>query len=114
MLELEGMEGELEETVPVERKRKMISQREESAESEIVRRSKRERNPPRFLTYSSLGQPSYEPPTEISAVQVMPVQRLPYYPHGVQGPVYMTYAYAPPVLPYQIGSYSALSPYSTY
>ncbi|KAL1260404.1 hypothetical protein QQF64_008231 [Cirrhinus molitorella] len=113
MLELEGMNWELEETVPVERKRR-ISQREESAESEIVRRSKRDRNPPRFFSYSSLGQPSSELPTEISAVQVMPVQRLPYYPHGVQGPVYLTSAYAPPVLPYQIGSYSALSPYSTY
>lgn len=113
-LEPEVMEDEQGEMVSVEGERQMGSSIGKATEDGYVRRSSRERKPTRVFTYPSLGQPNYELSAEIGAAQFMPTQQLPYYSNGVQGPVYVTCAYVPPTFPYQIGSYPALSSYTSF
>ncbi|KAK7880665.1 hypothetical protein WMY93_032696 [Mugilogobius chulae] len=74
----EQLEPELERDIEQVAPEMNLEQEEQAAAQELsLRRSTRERRPPQTLTYSSLGQPSYQPQGMVSHVGLCGVQTLP-------------------------------------
>lgn len=76
------------------------------------RRSGRDRRPPQMFTYSSLGQPSYQPQTMINAVGAFDTPSMPIWEMGPHPMTYLPFQTLPCTIPYHMLLHTSITPHS--
>lgn len=76
------------------------------------RRSGRDRRPTQMFTYSSLGQPSYQPRPMINAVGAFDTPSMPIWEMGPHPMTYSPFQTLPYSIPYYTLPYTSIMPYS--